>query len=429
MENVFSGKDFQGKSFIGLLEKSYNEKDLGTVRDYFNMLFEGTVDAEMLEDINPLQEFKYVSVQTGEHKTLRGLFATVDRGKGEIFILGTFDDITAEVELKKKLAEEESRRQDEMRTIFELLNVEHQVFNNFIEDADYEFDRINNTLRENKLPPKELLVEIYQSVHAIKSNSLIVGLTSFGEKLHKLETELKEMRSRDDVGFDDVLHVAVEIENRMKDKDKFLDLIKRIEGFTSGGAQAAKSDKDVFAQTLKTACDKAAADLGKKVNFTVGRFDDDALNHGQRRVMKEILTQLVRNSVSHGVESPEERQAAGKDVTGTISLQAAVEGKNIHLVLKDDGAGLDFEKIAANALAAGLITEAQKNDRRALTNVIFQPGFSTSETENMHAGRGIGLNLVRDRIRELHGSLKLQGGPGKGLVFDMLLPLEGTQPA
>jgi PAS domain-containing protein len=129
---VLSGKEFEGKNFVGLLEKSFTEKDLGTVRDYFEMLFDGTVDVVLLEDINPLQEFKYISAETGEHKTLRGLFAVVDRGKGEKFILGTFEDITAETELKRKLAEEESRRQDEMRTIFELLQVEHRVFETFI---------------------------------------------------------------------------------------------------------------------------------------------------------------------------------------------------------------------------------------------------------------------------------------------------------
>jgi two-component system chemotaxis sensor kinase CheA len=390
-------------------------------------LFEGAVDAEMLEDINPLQEFKYVSVETGEHKTLRGLFAPVDRAD-EKFILGTFDDITAEVELKRKLAEEESRRQDEMRTIFELLQGEHRVFDVFIEDTDDEFDRINKTLKENKLNPRDLLVEIYQGVHAIKSNSLIVGLRSFGEKLHRLETEIKEMREKPDVGYEDILHIAVELENRMKDKDKFLDLVKRLQSFTAGGSGTGgdkKSDKDVFVEGLRTACEKAAADLGKKVSFKVEELEDAALESGRRREMKEILTQLVRNSVSHGVETPAERAAAGKDETGLISLSVKVEGPDIHIVLKDDGAGLNFDKIARKALAAGLITEAQKNDRRALTNVIFQPGFSTSDSENMHAGRGIGLNLVRDRLKELHGSIRLQGSPGKGLGFDMKIPLKG----
>jgi two-component system chemotaxis sensor kinase CheA len=421
LENVLSGKEFQGKDFVELLEKSFSPKDLETVRDYFNMLFDESVDAEMLEEINPLQEFNYISCETGEHKTLKGLFTPIDQGQGETFILGTFQDITAEVELKKKLAEEESRRQDEMRTIFELLQVEHQVFNNFIEDADYEFERINNTLKDSKLPPKDLLVEIYQSVHAIKSNSLIVGLTSFGEKLHRLESELKELRDKKDISFDEILHITIELENRMKDKDKFLDIIKRLKTFNSGDIENVKSDKDVFVETLTQACEKAAADLGKKVRFTVDSFDEEVLDSGQRRVMKEILTQLVRNSVSHGIESPEERKAKGKNETGTISLALGRENGGVHIILKDDGKGLSFEKIAANALAKGLIKETEKADRKALSQVIFTPGFSTSETENMHAGRGIGLNLVRDRLRELHGTIKLQNSTG-GLVFDIFIP-------
>jgi two-component system chemotaxis sensor kinase CheA len=424
LEDVFSGTGFQGRSFLDLLSRSFSPKDLEIVKDYFNMLFDPSVESAMLEEINPLQEFVYTSVETGEIKTLRGRFAPVDRGNGALFILGTFQDITAEVLLKKQLEEEENKRQEEMQSLFELLQVEQKVFNDFIEDTEYGFDRINDALKKKELPHRDLLVEIYQSVHAIKSNSLIVGLRSFGEKLHRLETEIKELQQKDSVSFEDMLHITVEIEKRMRDKDQFLEMINRIRSFNSGSGEIIKRDEEVFVETLTKACDKAAEDLQKKARLEAGLFDPEALLHGQRKVMKEMLVQLVRNAVYHGIESPGERKDLGKEETGRLRLSVTVEGNSIRMSLEDDGRGLDFDKIAAKAESLGLIKKAEdKTNKQFLSNLIFMPGFSTSEGESLHAGRGIGLNLIRDRLKEIHGTIKVRSAWGKGMSFDIQIPL------
>jgi two-component system chemotaxis sensor kinase CheA len=423
LENVLACTNIHGKSFLDILRQSFSPKDLETIRDYFDMLFEGSMDAETLEDLNPFQEFSYTSVETGYKKTLRGLFVTVDRGKGDILILGTFQDITAEVELKRQLAAEEAKRHDEMQMVFELLQVEPRVFNSFIEDADYEFNRINETLKERQVPAREAVVNVYQSVHAIKSNALIVGLTSYGEKLHYLETELKELREKDRINFDDLLHIAVELDKRMKDKDKFLDIIQRIKNFTSEKIVDAKGEQEVFIETLSRACSRASSDLDKKVQFTVASFDKAAIDGKERRTMKEILIQLVRNAVYHGIESPEERAKKGKKGTGDISLSVALEDSGIHIILKDDGQGLDFRKIAEKARALGFIQKDEDaEDKKLLSRVIFSPGFSTSESENRHAGRGIGLNIVSERLKELRGTIRLQSVQDRGLLFDIRIP-------
>jgi two-component system chemotaxis sensor kinase CheA len=426
LEDVLSCTNIQGKNFLDILGQSFSPKDLETIRDYFGMMLEGSMKPEELEDLNPFQEFSYTSVETGGKKTLRGLFATVDRGKGDVLILGTFQDISAETELKKQLAEEETMRQDEMQMVFELLQVEPDVFNSFIEDTDYEFKRINETLKEKKIPARDAVVNIYQSVHAIKSNALIIGLASFGKKLHRLETKLKELREKKQIVFDDTLHVTVELGKCMKDRDKFLDIIDRLKDFTAEkngkSDNKIKGEREVFIETLSMACRRASLDLGKKVRFTAASVDNAVLDGRERGVMKEILTQLVRNSVYHGIESPEERIQKGKEETGDISLSLTLEDGGIHIILKDDGRGLNFPKIAERASALGLIKNGGRADKELLSKVIFSPGFSTSETENLHAGRGMGLNLVSERLKELHGTIRLQNVKGGGLLFDIRIP-------
>ncbi|MDR2552110.1 MAG: hypothetical protein LBD31_02940 [Treponema sp.] len=426
LEEVLSSKNLEGKSFAAVLEKSYSPKDIGIIADYFSMIFEGTVDPDMLEDMNPLVEFAYTSAETGAKKTLRGLFAPVDQGDGRRLVLVTLQDISAETALRKRLAEEESRRQDEMRNLFEVMQVDKKVFADFMEDADYEFDRINLSLQDTTRSNRDILVSIYQAVHAVKSNALVAGLSGYGEKLHALESEIRDLREKEEVSFEQMLRITSELEKNRRDRERFREIIRRIADFNAAGGEETKGEEEVFGEILSRACARAAGDMGKQAVFKITAFDREALLHGQRRAMKEILTQLVRNAVCHGIETPEERRAAGKNETGTVQLAVEAGSGRIHMVLSDDGRGLDLDHIARKAKEQGLIKNpGEETDPRFLTGVIFSPGFSTSETENLHAGRGIGLNLVRDRLRELGGKIQIRSEKGRGLTFDMQIPLTG----
>jgi two-component system chemotaxis sensor kinase CheA len=420
--------ELHGKSFLDVLAESVMPSELTAIEDYFGMVFEKEFDREMLNDINPLNEFQYCSIESKERKILHVEFITVERGHGEVMIMASIYDITAKVELQKRLAEEEKKRQEEMRSLFELINVEPKVFNDFIEDVDYEFKQIDSILKNHEFTQHEILVEIYKSIHAIKSNAVILGLATFGGKVHALESEIKHLReAAQDVPFDDMLHLTLEIEKLMQEKENFRVTLSRINTFRSDAK--VKSNDDVLIEALTKACSKASEDLAKKVNFIV-QVEPGIIDRGPRRVIKDVLMQLVRNSVVHGVESPEERVAKGKDETGTIRLSIKAENNMIYMRLRDDGGGINYDKIRQKALTNGFIkNESEGQDKNKLLQCIFSPGFSTADTETVHGGRGIGLNIVRDKVRELGGSLKVQSEKDKGTAFNLYIPLssEGTE--
>jgi two-component system chemotaxis sensor kinase CheA len=421
LEDVLSTGELQGKNFLELLSASLKSKEIETLKDYFGMIFNRSFDQAMLDDINPLRELNYTSTVTEEERILDCGFAPVNRDEGEVFILGTLQDITAEKELQRQLDEEEGKRQDEMRSLFEVVQVEPNVFNDFIEDAEYEFERVNEILKDQTLSTNQVMVEIYQSVHAIKSNALILGLDGFGKKLHALEDKIKHLRDLESIPFEDVLHITVELEHIMREKDKFRETIDKILAFRGGGG--GKQNEHVLVETLTKACGKTAAGLGKKVRFVPREIDPSALESGSRRVIKEVLTQLVRNAVVHGIETPEERTAAGKDSEGLIHLSITVDDDKIHARLKDDGRGLDFAKIKKQALEMKLVKPEEADNKNQLLRALFMPGFSTADTVSVHAGRGVGLSLVQDRMREVKGSLKVNTEPGKGTTFHIFMPL------
>ncbi len=145
-----------------------------------------------------------------------------------------------------------------------------------------------------------------------------------------------------------------------------------------------------------------------------------------KTVMEKIgdpLVHLVRNSLDHGIETPQVRLDNGKSETGTIELNAFHQGGNIVIEIKDDGAGLNHERILAKAIDSGVIKKEDKLTPEQVNDLIFAPGFSTAEVVSDVSGRGVGMDVVRRNIRALGGTVEVQSEAGVGSVFTIRLPL------
>jgi two-component system chemotaxis sensor kinase CheA len=185
---------------------------------------------------------------------------------------------------------------------------------------------------------------------------------------------------------------------------------------------------DILIDNLQWAVKRIAGNIGKQVNLDTSGMDIEALEAVPRRAVKDALLQLVRNAVFHGLETPEERIKSGKPETGNITVLAKREGDTIHIMLQDDGRGLDFEKIRERAVSMHIIDENEViEDKNRIYQVIFMPGFSTVRNADINAGRGVGLNLVRTRIKEHNGSVKINTEYGKGTVFHIFFPVENAE--
>ena len=161
---------------------------------------------------------------------------------------------------------------------------------------------------------------------------------------------------------------------------------------------------------------------GKQIEFTMSGADTEV----DRNVVEAVadpLVHMVRNSVDHGVESPDKRRAAGKDPTGHVELAAYHQGGNIVIEIRDDGNGLDREKILNKARNLGIIKEGQELSDHDTFMLIFHPGLSTAEKVTSISGRGVGMDVVRKNIESLRGRVDIQSERGKGTTFFIRLPL------
>lgn len=139
--------------------------------------------------------------------------------------------------------------------------------------------------------------------------------------------------------------------------------------------------------------------------------------------LAEPLIHMLRNSMDHGIESPQDRLASGKTGVGTITLRAEQRGGQVHIVLSDDGRGIDRAAVLSKARAKGLVGADEVLDAAAIEALIFHPGFSTAETISSISGRGVGMDVVRRKIQDLGGRCLISSTPGKGTTFTITLPL------
>jgi two-component system chemotaxis sensor kinase CheA len=165
-----------------------------------------------------------------------------------------------------------------------------------------------------------------------------------------------------------------------------------------------------------------ARDSGRSVNVVLSGQDTKIDKFLVERMMDPVL-HLVRNAVSHGIETPAEREAAGKPPAATLRLHASASGETVLIEIADDGRGIDAARVAQRAAQAKLPIPAGELDDMALLDLISAPGFSTREESDRVSGRGFGMNVVRETLQGLGGTIRLESVAGKGTRFIMELPL------
>lgn len=245
-----------------------------------------------------------------------------------------------------------------------------------------------------------------------------------GEHLGDVATDLGHLRR----AFDPVrglAHRVHDLRTSMHDFDEALHALNRV---SDGIQRQIMGTRMVpigptFNRFKRVVRDIAKAS-GKQINLVL---------HGEateldKRMIDELadpLTHMVRNSVDHGLEMPDVREASGKPAVGTVTLEASHRGNSICIEVTDDGGGINLERVKAKALENGLTTEAQlaKMSEREIIQFVMQPGFSTAQVVTDLSGRGMGMDIVRSKIEKLSGTVELDTTPGKGTRVVIKLPL------
>jgi chemosensory pili system protein ChpA (sensor histidine kinase/response regulator) len=285
------------------------------------------------------------------------------------------------------------------------------------------------------------------------------SLTDLTENLERLRHQLREIELQAETQIGSRLEAAKAIGGAFDPLE--MDRFTRFQELTRMMAESV-NDVATVQRSLQRALQSAEDDLAAQARLTRDLQDDllrtrmvefeslsDRLYRVARQAAKETHKQvrldlvggsievdrgvlermggafehLLRNCVTHGIESPDDRRAAGKDVVGQITVAAAHEGNEVAVEFRDDGGGLNLPRIRERGVALGLIDANAAPSDADLAQLIFTPGFSTAESVTELAGRGIGMDVVRAEVNALGGRIETASAPGQGTSFRLLLPL------
>lgn len=410
-----------GRNLVDTLRGRIPDRDQAATRDFLEMYFLPDPPWHLMEEINPLAEVS-VAGSDGSLKHLTFTFSAVELSTGR-HILGTIRDVTQAFELGRKLKEEEDRSARQMKHLFQIIHVKPELLLQFLQDADEEIAAINRRLKDPKAEASHLVEDLFQGVHAVKGNAALVGLSSFAQRVHELESKVAEYRGKKPV-WQDFLEMTVKLSVIQAELTEIRELLGRMSSFQRG-LEASAGGQDLLLMALEKAVDKMGKDTGVAVDLDISQFEPDVVPEKYRKLVKDVLVQLVRNSFAHGLESGPERQTSGKPPKPRIRVAAKPTGRTLSLAYWDDGRGIDPRKLkdaAQHTQGWKGADPASLTDEQAL-QLVFAPGVSTADEANLHAGRGVGLGLVKERVEAAGGRVKLRSVPGRGVAFDITLPM------
>ena len=266
------------------------------------------------------------------------------------------------------------------------------------EDVIYALDK----QKEQKLRSRRIN---YVKVSNDRLNTLIdiVGELVTNQSMLKQQIEQADIRSQ-------------ELERGLTDFENITRMIKNI--VLSMGMSPIE---EIF-NKLKIVARNTANELGKLV-FVKVEGGETELDRNVMEFIYDPLIHLVRNAIDHGIEVPEEREKMGKNKVGMIILKAEHKGSGIEITVKDDGRGIDINKIIQRAIEMNLIENKEKVKEKDVYNLLFLPGFSTSNNITKVSGRGVGLDIVKKNIEQIHGKVEIISEAGRGTSFIIKLPL------
>jgi HPt (histidine-containing phosphotransfer) domain-containing protein/PAS domain-containing protein len=474
VKQLFQRESLAGITFEDLLRPLVPEKTMQTAMKFVKVLWSERTRENLVKSINPLGEVEVnFDAGRGGHDTryLEFDFHRVKSDERVDNILVSVNDVSQRVMLARELRESQDKAQAQLDTLLGVLHVDPAQLASFLDDSDAAMRMVNSILKEparEESAFRKKLDSIFRQVHAVKGEASALGLASVESRAHQFEDSLKDLKDRAALTGNDFLPLVVKLDDLFTHLASVRDLVTRLAKLNVGTSRdtpatatqviarkqsvdelvaprhaepppsAAPAERPAahvpspsagLGTTLEQLVQRIATDEKKRARIECAGLDK--VPNSYRKAVKDVAIQIVRNAVVHGIETPDARQAAGKSEAGNVMVQfLTAPGEGFKLVIEDDGQGISAARIKEAALQKGIITEAAaaKMESKQMFRLLFHPGFSTRDTVTHDAGRGIGMSLVAELIRELNGKIAVATGEGKYTRFSILLPpVDGSQ--
>ena len=407
LEIIFEQKNLGEQSLTDFLKDKIKDKHFQSLSDFIKLFFDPQVDEQSLNNLNPISHTQIICRRPGNKEKIKHLtfdFRRIYQNEAIEEIIVSVNDITEQVNLANSLQKTKEQNKELVEWLFIILNVDGQMLDEFMKSAEAELE-ILNTIQEKGIRSEDL-DKIYRGVHTIKGNASMLELNFIAEETHLIEEKLILARDNapKNAAYLKELHSEL---NRLADIFNHVkSLIDRISRFHANFRPTRTHESNILFKSLQKLIDAGCERYGKKAVLDYSQYDATIVPHQHRLRIRNVLVQLTRNSVYHGVETCADRIAKGKDETGRICISNSRNNGQFCFVFEDDGQGIQLEKLKLKAknflqLDVGDWTEEK------LVELIFQPGVTTSDQADMTAGRGMGLDAVKEKVESAGGKISL----------------------
>ncbi len=443
-----------GHTLLHLLKPMVSENTLAVVRDYIESLFADHVEPELMRDLNPLDnvEVNHSDAEGGfDVRSFAFIFTPVRQQAVLKHLLVTVQDVTEVKRLQARLEKAKSQSAVQLEQLMSMAHIRRDLFLAYFKGIKQGIAAINTELKKPAHLDKQYqrkLESMARALHRMKGETAAIGFTAMEQFIHTLESRVQALREHQHLTGNDFLPITVELNNL----DAYLTSLDRLFEHLSQyrqrlhapestqlpvprdsvQAEPPVASEDAMKALLHSLMTRLQRDTGKQVRLDDAGFDVAAVPAQHRPVVQDILIQWLRNAVTHGVETPQQRRASGKVLPATVRVQSRRGANGMTVYLRDDGRGLDVDALRRR-IAEGHGETAQSVKNMPLNRVIshlFKPGFSTAGAVDRHAGRGVGLNLVKT-LAQRHGlKIGVRFEVGKFTEFSVWLPsaVESQQP-
>lgn len=316
---------------------------------------------------------------------------------------------------------------DVIRKAVENITEIEKVFIEMITKSSYELKKMSEEVKNQKqIETKEQVKKTTAESQKVKDSKKAILNRTVRVDIEKLDV-LMNLVSELIIAKNGLISIGDSL-GRDRTKDGFNEQIEYLERITTNLHESVMKVRMVPIESVVNRFPRMVRDLSKKLNKSIDLFMSGEDTELDRTVIDEIgdpLMHLLRNSVDHGIEDRAKRVAAGKPEKGTVTLDAYQDGNNVVIEVGDDGGGLNLDKIKAKAVERDIISmeQAEQMLDKDVMELIFRPGFSTADTVTDISGRGVGLDVVKNKISNIGGNIEAKSELGKGSKFTIRLPL------
>ncbi|MFY9780355.1 MAG: ATP-binding protein [Candidatus Baltobacteraceae bacterium] len=439
LESVFHGRELGHQDLLDVLQRVLPAERCEAARQYLPSLFDPGKDERALEEANPLRRVETLASEDGrssEPSFLSFAFKRVVQNGTVARALVSIQDVSATVVQERAALRAERRKVALFERLVDVLRLEPGSAESFLELVSDEFFTIDQALSASDFAGAEssergdLLRQrfalVVERVAKVKDAAALAGLAVVQQKAAEVEAMFADYARRAAIGGQEFLAAVTALAGLRGVLCDLQTTRARLEGIERSVRIRSESGDDL-AKLVVALTEELALKSGKEVRAEADEFDSRALPLDRRLAVRDVLLELTRNAIEHGIEEPEARVAAGKPRQGTIELRAIPDAPagSFGFLFRDDGRGLDPAALRALAIQRGILDakRAETYDDAAIAGLIFLPGFSTAEHAAAERELGLGLAAIRRRIvDDCGGEIGVSSETGRACEFAFSVP-------